>query len=122
RPDLPTDPELIIYVNLTLSIKTSKELTIAAWALKEYYFFYSIPEKWIEIPKRTVEVTEKIKLTDNIKKTNEIIKKNDSSSDITFPITEQKLIPMATKLLVCLFVFDYISDFYFEVIFYPSPS
>ncbi|CAG8852550.1 5672_t:CDS:1, partial [Gigaspora margarita] len=47
-------------------------------------------------------------------RTNEIIKKNDPLSNITFPITEQKLILIATELLACLFVFDYIPDSYFE--------
>ncbi|CAG8831266.1 14616_t:CDS:1, partial [Gigaspora rosea] len=62
------------------------------------------------------------KLTNNIERTNEIIKKNEPSSDITFPITEQELVPRATKLLTCLFVFNYIPDSYFEVISYPPPS
>ncbi|CAG8824458.1 19069_t:CDS:2 [Gigaspora margarita] len=120
--NLLTDPELVIYINLTLLIKIFKELTIVAQALREHYFFYSIPEKWIEIPKRTVEITEKTKLTDSIERTNEIIKKNDPLSDITFLITEQKLILMAIELLAHLFVFDYISDSYFEDTSYPPPS
>ena len=45
KPDLLQEPELIIEVNLTLSISTHKELIIVARALREYYHFHSIPSE-----------------------------------------------------------------------------
>ena len=42
-PDLPEDAKLVTAVNLTLPISTSKELSIAAKALHEHYYFHTIP-------------------------------------------------------------------------------
>ena len=48
--ELPSDPKEVTAVNLTLPISSPRELTIATRVLKEYYFFYSIPQEWINIP------------------------------------------------------------------------
>ena len=44
-PELPNDPKDVTAINLTLPISSPKELTIAARALRAYYFFHSIPQE-----------------------------------------------------------------------------
>src|SRR5690348_16967698 len=51
-PDLPEDAKLVTHVNMTIPISTSKELSIAAKALYEHYYFHTIPQSWINIEKK----------------------------------------------------------------------
>ena len=43
KPQLPTDPNLITELNLTLPITSPKILVETARQLRTYYFFYQLP-------------------------------------------------------------------------------
>ena len=49
KPDLSEDLKQITEYNLTLPIKTPKELVQTARMLRETYYFYKLPESWIQI-------------------------------------------------------------------------
>ena len=121
KPDLPTDPELVTQVNLTLPIKTPKELTIAARALRHHYFFHAIPTEWIDIPPTQVPLDEPPKLPLDNESLNAYIK-NKNLSPLTFPITEQAMIPQATEFLRNTFSFNSLPDSLFNVPTLNPPS
>ena len=123
KQDLPQEFNQVTKVNLTLPIMTPKELTIAARALKKYYYFHKIPEEWIKIPKKTQEkINLDRQLPNNNEELNNLLKEKDPTTDIKFPITDQSNIFQAIELLKQHFDLDNIPNFLFTVNDLPPPQ
>ena len=124
RPNLPQDSNLIYEVNLTLPIATPKELSIAARALRKFYYFHTIPDEWIDIPKKkTSETTsDNRQIPNNNEDLNNILKTKEPATNIQFPITDQSYIPQAIEIIKQHFDCNNISNFLFAVNNLPPPQ
>src|SRR6185437_11654938 len=91
--DLPKDWNKVDKVNLTLPISNMKELRIAIQVLREYYFFYRIPEDWIKI-KEAKELNKNEantkKLPSDLEELRKDLKQKQPDCQLAFPITRQK--------------------------------
>jgi hypothetical protein len=123
KQDLPQDFNQVTKVNLTLPIMTPKELTIAARALKKFYYFHKIPEEWIKIPKKPQEINLDRQLPNTNEELNNLLKtKENLITDIIFPITDQSNIFQAIELLKQHFDLINIPNFLFNVNDLPPPQ
>ena len=124
RLNLPQDSDLIYEVNLTLPIATPKELLTAARALRKFYYFHTIPDEWIDIPKKkTSETTsDNRQIPNNNEDLNNILKTKEPSTNIQFPITDQSYIPQAIEIIKQHFDCNNIPNFLFAVNDLPPPQ
>ena len=122
KSDFPQEPELITEVNFTLLISTSKELIIAARALREFYHFYTIPSEWIKIPEKTSDpLISNKQIPKSNEEINTFISTKDPQSTIHFPITDQEDILAAIQLLQQYFKFNNLPNFIFSIQDLPPP-
>jgi len=69
KPRLPEDPQEIEDFNITTPITSTKELIDTARTLRQTYYFYRIPDTWIDIPENTNQTdTQNIDQEDNKEK------------------------------------------------------
>jgi hypothetical protein len=64
KPRLPEDLKKITEYNITIPIRTPKQLVDTARLLRETYFFHKLPSTWINIPNET-NIVETQKLPNN---------------------------------------------------------
>ncbi|CAG8813754.1 23865_t:CDS:1, partial [Gigaspora margarita] len=72
-------------VNLKIPIKTLRSLVATVKALQEHYFFYQLPEDWIEI-KTNKETDNRPNLPMNREEANLVIRQIPAYSHLTIPI------------------------------------
>jgi len=99
-------------------------LSIAARALRKFYYFHTIPDEWIDIPKKkTSETTsDNRQIPNNNEDLNNILKTKEPSTNIQFPITDQSYIPQAIEIIRQYFDCNNIPNFLFAVNDLPPPQ
>src|SRR6185437_9346562 len=74
-------------VNLTIPIVNKKELMLAVKALREFYFFYRLPESWVKIEdKKGKNKEEDASFPGNPEELNQSLNQKLSENTIIFPI------------------------------------
>ena len=117
------NPEEVDEVNLTTPIKSTKKLMIAVKALREYYFFWKIPDEWIQIENKDKNKDKSLgDLSANIEDLNKNLQERNIVNCPKFPITEQEEVSEAINLLHEIYNPETIPDWVFELKELPAPG
>jgi hypothetical protein len=126
KPRLPQNPEDITQYNITIPITTPKQLTETARLLRQDFYFYKIPDSWIEINKEQENSSlenNKPPLPEDIQTINEFFQNLESNSDeITFPIKQHSDVPDVIYNLQQHFSFKHIPDKLLNLLPFPTPT
>ena len=123
KPPLPEKPELVQNINLTTPIRSPKLLVEIARKLREKYFFYKIPDSWIDIP-----VSDGSHTKDNPRLPNELAQVMELSSQIpelqhlNLPIKRYEDISPTEDLLHKYFIFNTLPLHFTDVPDLPEPT
>ena len=122
--DLPVNWEDVTKVNLTLPITNTKELMIAVKALREFYFFWKIPEDWIQIREKENDkkTKDEERFPTSIEKLNEELQNKNIIDCPKFPIEEQEEVIEAINLLQETFRIETIPEWVFNIKELPEPD
>ena len=121
--DLPAKPEEVEEVNLTVPIKSTKELMIAVKALREHYFFWKIQDTWIQIENKDKDKDKLLgDFPTNIADLNRNLQERNIVNCPKFPITEQEEVSKAINLLYETYNPETIPDWVFDLKELPAPS
>ena len=121
KPQLPTDPNLIMELNLTLPITSPKILVETARQLCTYYFFYQLPTEWISIKTTAKKENTKPNLPSSLSEIQMHLKELDQSQTIQLPITTHEQIADNISQLYNYFSFQGLPLQLFELLNLPDP-
>ena len=122
KPDLPWDYREIQEHNLTIPITSKKALVETARMLRADYYFWRIPETWIDIQedRQTMEMEEQERprpaLPESLEETKRYMEELKVHGEIIeLPITNQREIRESIAQLHKIFIFNKAPDFLFNL-------
>src|SRR5205823_4133090 len=82
---------------INVLITTSRMLTETARLLQQYYYFYKIPETWIEIPKNDNNI---LKILLSLEEFNTYMSNQPEEITALFPVNSHDKLPQVIKFLL----------------------
>jgi hypothetical protein len=124
KPELPWDFRKIKQIKLNIPITSPKELVSTARNLRKFYFFRTIPQTWIRIPKKEQRqfTNSKPKLPSDLQSLKESIKNTLPDLSIDLPITDYDKVIATVDLLRENFDFQTTPPYLFELYDQPKPE
>jgi hypothetical protein len=134
KPTLPENVEDIKDLHITVPIVTTKQLINTVRLLRTQYYFHRIPDEWIEINNKEVEVetrtmetedmeTDRLEVPNTLEEMQNILDEIETDSyKIQIPITKQEDIKNTLEDLKLIFDLGKIPDYLFKLEPLPEPT